>query len=57
MAVRKKEQSEQHRKETRDLQSDKYVENYLLDTNRRKTQEISVKMQPEGELKSVYITH
>lgn len=35
----------------------KNAENYLLDTNRRKSQEISVKMQPEGELKSVYITH
>lgn len=57
MAVHKKEQSEQHRKERRDLESDINVENYLLDTNRRKSQEISLKMQPEGELKSVYITH
>lgn len=57
LSMCKKEQRDQHRKEMRDFQSDKNVENYLLDTNRKKSQEISTKMQPEGELKSVYTTH
>lgn len=57
MTVCKKEQSEQHRKELRDFQSDKNVENYLLDTNRKKSQEISKKMRLEGEWKSIRITH
>lgn len=40
-----------------DFKNNENTENHPLDTHRRKSQEISMKTQPEGELKPVYVTH